>query len=276
MNKKLAVIIMFILLLTGCTSKEARQVVQQIDSIGEITLDSFNLLQSVSQAYNQLNDKDKSSVKNVDILNDSNKKYFEMYYADLNNRIAFACESVTSDSLKELQDLLDEYSNLSDDGKKAITNFSVLSEGISDCEKLVADEKVQLILDKANGNTSAAMDCLKEYSYILSEDQVSKCLIQIGRFGSRYRAEKLLKSNLKDPNSLTIYSLKVSGAELQNDGSYMVKLTMDYGASNSFGAMVRDDVEINVFYEVDIASETIRYTNANYTPYYAWKMVSVG
>lgn len=44
-----------------------------------------------------------------------------------------------------------------------------------------------------------------------------------------------LKSNLKDPNSLVIYGIKL----YDSTGNTFV-ITLDYGAKNSFGGMVRD------------------------------------
>lgn len=47
-----------------------------------------------------------------------------------------------------------------------------------------------------------------------------------------------LQSALKDPNSLVIYKITM---KVDSSNKYKIIITIDYGAANSFGAMVRDD-----------------------------------
>ena len=50
-------------------------------------------------------------------------------------------------------------------------------------------------------------------------------------------AVRALKKQLKDPNSLVVYSMKVS----HNSPQGKITIIFDYGAKNSFGGMVRDE-----------------------------------
>jgi len=52
---------------------------------------------------------------------------------------------------------------------------------------------------------------------------------------------KNLKAQLKNPNSLVIYSISVKGDVY--DGTEHFDIIFDYGATNSFGGMVRDTLE---------------------------------
>jgi hypothetical protein len=54
-----------------------------------------------------------------------------------------------------------------------------------------------------------------------------------------------LKSNLKNPNSLVIYSVTFTANEVSIDSSryFYFEIKIDYGATNSFGGMVRDTYE---------------------------------
>ena len=53
-----------------------------------------------------------------------------------------------------------------------------------------------------------------------------------------------LKLNLKNPNSLVIYSVSVTANVSSYDSSrYIFEIKIDYGATNSFGGMVRDTYE---------------------------------
>lgn len=49
-----------------------------------------------------------------------------------------------------------------------------------------------------------------------------------------------LKSILKDPNSLVIHKISM---KVDSSNSYKINITIDYGAANSFGGMVRNDYE---------------------------------
>lgn len=262
------------IVLSGCVSEEAKIVIQQIDSLGEITLASYDELQQANQSYSQLSEEDRRAVRNSDKLDTANKKYNELSYIDLNERILLACSNITVTSSDELVALLEEYKNLSDDGKAHITNYQMLSSGIDKCNDLIAEKMVTLILDNANGSLSLAKSYLNSNADIMTEDQKQECLIAIGRWDSLQAAQNLLKKSLKNPNSLIVYSGKTTEPVLQDDSTYKVEWFLDYGASNSFGAMVRDDVEINVYFRIDVDAVSLIYTNAEYTPYYRWVMAS--
>lgn len=54
----------------------------------------------------------------------------------------------------------------------------------------------------------------------------------------RIAYENYFKQHLKDPASFTVYS-----ETYQEDGKFEVNWTLDYGAKNSFGGMVRKTVK---------------------------------
>lgn len=200
--QKLIIVGLMLGLLAGCTSKEAKQVIQQIDSLGEITLESYNDLQSIYHSYNQLSDADKEQVENIDKFNEANQQYLELTYADLDSRVASACSTVSADSLTELTNLLEEYSSLTDDGKAFITNYPLLEKSISQSKELLAQEKTQYIIEAANGSMADAKSALDENAEIMTAQQVQECLLEIGRWDSLPHAKKLLKGSLKAPDSL--------------------------------------------------------------------------
>ena len=112
--------------LTGCTSKEAKKVIEDIDALGEITLDSYSLLQEVNNEYDSLSEKDRESVKNKDVLEAANERYDILTYEDLDRRIESTCVDVTTEALPEFKALLAEYENLDESGKEYITNIEML------------------------------------------------------------------------------------------------------------------------------------------------------
>ena len=72
--KKIYVMVMVVLILslTGCASKEdkaiAQNMVSEIDNIGAISLDKAELIYTIQSNYNELTDTQKKLVKNDDIL----------------------------------------------------------------------------------------------------------------------------------------------------------------------------------------------------------------
>ena len=55
-----------------------------------------------------------------------------------------------------------------------------------------------------------------------------------------------LKDQLKNPDSLVIYNLTVTASVSEyNNDSYIFEFAFDYGATNSFGGMVRDTYKVD-------------------------------
>ncbi len=51
-----------------------------------------------------------------------------------------------------------------------------------------------------------------------------------------------LKDKLKNPDSLVIYNISIVARKNENRDRYLFEITYDYGASNSFGGIVRDTI----------------------------------
>ena len=257
--------------LSGCVSQEAKEVINDIDALGEITLDSLQDLQAINEKYDALSEEDKASVSNVDLLEAANQRYNELKYADLDSRIGEACQNVSSDTLSNLEDLHAEYEELTEEGKAAISNYTSLLDAISESKALWAKEVTSEILSCANGSLSTAKSMLNEYYEIMSESQIEKCLIEIGRWDAVSEAEDYLKDYLKNPRSYVRYSGKCGTPELQSDGTYKTYVYLDYGAENSFGASVRDEVEMYVYFKINIDSLIVRFSKTEFTAYYKWQ-----
>ena len=84
---------LLIILLTGCVSQEARAVIEDIDALGEITLESLENIQAVYAKYDALTEEDKSAISRalkaleenglVEVLSSKNSKYKNIYYEAL-------------------------------------------------------------------------------------------------------------------------------------------------------------------------------------------------
>ena len=95
---------------------------------------------------------------------------------------------------------------------------------------------------KAQAKFTSAIELyrqMKEYDYISDKDlefYEKKYIINSFICCWTESTIKELKGQLKDPNSLVIYGLEIRMFE--NNG--LINIMLDYGATNSFGGMVRD------------------------------------
>ena len=66
---------LFLITFAGCTSEEdkatAQKVVEQINNIGDITLEKENMIYVVQQMYNSLTSRQKGLVDNYEILSEA-------------------------------------------------------------------------------------------------------------------------------------------------------------------------------------------------------------
>lgn len=84
---------------------------------------------------------------------------------------------------------------------------------------------------------------MHEYGYITDADldkqekqyYINSYMCNVANF-----AIKHLKEELKDPHSLVVYGMDFELCEYDESGM-IISITVDYGATNSFGGMVRDD-----------------------------------
>lgn len=152
--------------LSGCTSEAVKKVMTDIDQIGEVTLDSASLLESINADYGLLSDEEKTQVENYSLLDEANAKYDDLVCQDLISRIDSACSDVTSQSNEMLTGLQIEYENLSEELKQKITNYNVIIESIDVCNQLAIIEAAEQ--DFQNGQYAIA---LTKYVEITESDK---------------------------------------------------------------------------------------------------------
>ena len=76
---QITIVALMILSLMGCESKEVKNTSDLIKSIGEVSLDSGELIIKAEQAYDALSDEDKGKVKNYDVLVEARKQFDYIY-----------------------------------------------------------------------------------------------------------------------------------------------------------------------------------------------------
>lgn len=70
------------LCLAGCSS-EAMELDREISEIGEVTIDSYDVLQDINQRYASLDDRQKEQIKNHAALDEANTRMSEVLYSEL-------------------------------------------------------------------------------------------------------------------------------------------------------------------------------------------------
>lgn len=256
-------------------SPEAQKVINEINELGEITVDSYSEISQVMDDYNNLSSKDQEDVDNIDLLNDAIDVYNESRINDLDNRISKACSAeITADSYVTLKKLKDEYLDLGDDEKEKISNSSELDEMLLEAQEKYAEKKASDIMGQAFYNITSAKSEFDTYTDIMSDEQKKNCLIEMAKWDSLTKAENYFKNYLKSPSSYTRYDYSCSDPYLQDDGSYRTIVDLEYGATNSFNAEVRNTTSVYVYFTLD--SELTKYTfsNVKLSPLYAFKYAS--
>jgi hypothetical protein len=98
-----------------------------------------------------------------------------------------------------------------------------------------------------------------EYGYITAEqlkEEEKYYLVYSYRCKLIKFAVDGLKDTLKDPHSLVIYGVKAeideSRSKKSNDNEVIIQITLDYGAKNSFGGMVREEYQRIIGTNIDL------------------------
>ena len=146
MRKIIILLLVLVLSFCGCTSKEVKEVISDISSLGEISTDSEMQLFMARSKYEALDEKEKTKVTNIDVLEKAEEKFQAL---ELDKKISENCAEITSQSFNVLENLLDEYNSLTAEQKAVITNYDLLEKSIETSRSLLVEEKVAEIVEKA-------------------------------------------------------------------------------------------------------------------------------
>ncbi len=130
MNGKAAVVgLAMVLALAGCAASgpdEATQgVIDQIDAIGTVTLDSEDAIDAASDAYAALDDEQRENVSNYDTLDEAKLELDQLKADEVSAAIASIGE-VTLDSEGAISEARSAYNSLSSRQKECVEGYSDL------------------------------------------------------------------------------------------------------------------------------------------------------
>lgn len=160
---------------TGCSDGKVDLVQQKISEIGVVTLESEGQIEEVRALYDQLTDKQKNKVENVDVLEEAQKQYAELKEEE-EKRIAEeerikkaeemvnqGVELIYSDSEKA-QELFEETADINNDAK-FLLGFMLDWVGNDEYDKFVRAKKCY---EEVCDNNAYAALCL---SYLYKNGQ---------------------------------------------------------------------------------------------------------
>jgi hypothetical protein len=170
---------------------------------------------------------------------------------DVNERINQIIKE-NNNSFAELCDLYSEYDALDGSQKRTITNAL-------EFQKLFAQAVTNEITSYKDSNHETAIQLLETYSDILSKNQKTDCMVSIGRWGGLEKVEQYIADKLKNPKSYYRYSASVGKPNRFEDGGYACFYTIEYSATNSFGAETKDTTKLYAKYFIDTEHLKIDY-----------------
>lgn len=143
MKKKIILFLtigMTMLLLSACASKEAKNVIEQIDEIGKISVESGDKLNKIKNEYETLSDEDKADIKNYSKYEEALKKYNSAIYKEIKKELEVATEA-EKNYFAQYYDL-EKFSAAKADAQKAIDNSD--SEKYSEVYKTLKEENIDI------------------------------------------------------------------------------------------------------------------------------------
>lgn len=135
-----------------------KKVVEQIDELGEISINSGTAIQRVEKKYNDLSSKCQRHVENRNVLKQA-KKNWNQLKADAVSADINEIGSVTIDSDREIKDVRTEYDALSEEQQKLVLNYSTLTEAENEISTIQVQDLVKRIDEL--GNTEVVNAAIK-------------------------------------------------------------------------------------------------------------------
>lgn len=132
---------------------QIKAVIDQIDAIGTVTLDSEDAILAARTDYNALSDAQKALVTNVDTLTAAEQRLEKLKgdakaIADAEAVIDAIGDNVTLDSEDAIKAARAAYDGLSDENKEKVSNYKKLTKAEATLAQLKADQKAAADVDQ--------------------------------------------------------------------------------------------------------------------------------
>ena len=177
----------------GCKSKEVRTVISEIDSLGEITLESEDKIRSIAEKYKALSEEEKQEVSNFDVLQTAEEKYQAI---ELENRMLGAIADDSTIDFDAMKDLSTEYDLLISDDQKVYFKENTYNDFRKKYDIMYLDHRIgEECVDVTSDSFGTLIELNEEYE-ALDEDRKAQIT------NSALLAESLDASHTKKVNSI--------------------------------------------------------------------------
>lgn len=146
-------------------NEQVKALISKIDSIGEISIDSKELLDEIENEYNNIEEDYRKKVTNYSVLKKARQKYNNIAVSETISAInAMGKVELSNEFEKKLEKAKSLYDELSDDCKKQVTNIALLNDSKEKYRDLEGkkDELLSAKDDIKNGNLNEAQKKLKK------------------------------------------------------------------------------------------------------------------
>ena len=230
--KRIIVILVALLMLTGCTSAEQKEYEAAIAAY-----DSGDYEAAIS------------IFENLGGYEDSDQYRNNAVTAILNNAIMDLGGSIT--------DPMQVY-----DIQMLCAQYCIAQDDFTQLEQASTFESMLETYTEEYCQTGAWRDCysMLEPLTFVGDECMEQCLITYGRWACVDVAEDYVKEQLKSPRSYYRYKASVTAPKYdEEEGNYRINVYLDFGATNSFGAEVTESMQIAVDYTVDVENRTVEF-----------------
>lgn len=151
MKKIIALLLSLVLCISLCAcgkSENAKAVDGQIKAIGDVTLESEELISSAEKAVKALSEEDKEQLDYLDKLEDARKTYNELVIkseAEAVSKKIDEIDVISLDTLEQINETEIAYDKLSSEAKAQVKNYDIL-ENASQQLKPLKEEKINQLL----------------------------------------------------------------------------------------------------------------------------------
>ena len=180
-----------------------KTVIDLIDKIGTVTLESESVIKAAREAYEELEESEKAKVTNLDVLIAAEKELENFIAADNVDKLISDIGYVTLNNGKRVKEAREAYNKLTSYQKTLVKNYDKLLELEKEYDKLAAEavERVEKLIDKiGNVDIDSAEDIADaKLAYNQLPDELKKL---VKNYDKLEKAEKELKRLREEALSL--------------------------------------------------------------------------
>ncbi len=169
---RLAWIIACFMLLSACKSAPVKSVEQQIGEIGTVTLQSREQIEGARGAYDQLAEKEKRSVSNLNVLTEAEKAYDQLC-ADHVDELIAQIGKINDDSLEDIAAAEEAYKQLTDEQRGLLNHYQDLLDAKAEYSEYIVQRTTEVLqgLQEADPEETEKYELAEKLYNSLSDDQ---------------------------------------------------------------------------------------------------------